>query len=101
MSTPRLRLVRCVKSTISEPLGDASKRPIPVNLTLHQSHQLEPDVLSTPINLKLAGGAITEVKMIHKGEWGPAGTLVSINVEVWRCMLTPSRPQVDPGVTPG
>jgi len=23
--------------------------------------------------LRLRGGAITEVKMIHKGEWGPAG----------------------------
>jgi large subunit ribosomal protein L40e len=36
--------------------------------------------------LRLRGGAITEVKMIHKGEWGAAGTLVSINVEeggVW------------------
>jgi hypothetical protein len=25
--------------------------------------------------------AITEVRMIHAGDWGPAGTLISINVE--------------------
>ena len=31
--------------------------------------------------LRLRGGAITEVKMVHAGAWGPAGTLVPINVE--------------------
>jgi ubiquitin len=31
--------------------------------------------------LRLRGGGITDVKMIHKGDWGPAGTLISINVE--------------------
>ena len=31
--------------------------------------------------LRLRGGSITEVKMIHKGAWGPDGTLIPITIE--------------------